>query len=128
MANFVLLRSTVVFSVSVSGSGSGGSGSDRCGSGSGWRNSRFHIPGHNVVCRQARRKKIHSAFGALGSVALKAGADPRVAIAPLKPTKVILLAMIVYNSENSIRDLRPFCHPLFCRSSVVKYTSSLLQQ
>jgi len=44
MANFVLLRSTVVFSVSVSGSGSGGSesgsggsesGSDRCGSRSG---------------------------------------------------------------------------------------------
>jgi len=35
--------------------------------------------------------------------------------------------MIFYNSENSIRDIRPFCRPLFCHSSVVKYTSSLLQ-
>jgi len=43
MAKFVLLRSTVVSSFFVSGSGSG-SGSDRCGRGSGWRNSRFHIP------------------------------------------------------------------------------------
>jgi len=37
-----LLRSTAVFSFFVVGSGSGGS--DRCGSVSGWRNSRFHIP------------------------------------------------------------------------------------
>ena len=42
MANFILLRSTVVFSFFVSGSGS-----DRCGSGSGWRNSCFHIPGRS---------------------------------------------------------------------------------
>jgi len=27
----------------------------------------------------------------------------------------------------TIRDTRPFCRPLFCHSSVVKYTSSLLQ-
>jgi len=40
-----LLRSTVVFSFFVGGSGSGGSGSNRCGSG--WRHSRFHIPGSN---------------------------------------------------------------------------------
>jgi len=46
---------------------------------------------------------------------------------PLKPTKVTLFTMILYNSENSIRDIRPFCHPLFCRSSSAKYTSSLLQ-
>ena len=39
---------------------------------------------------------------------------------PLKPTKVTLLAMILYYSENSIRDTRPFCRPLFCHSSVVK--------
>jgi len=26
----------------------------------------------------------------------------------LKPTKVTLFAMILYNSENNIRDLRPF--------------------
>jgi len=28
---------------------------------------------------------------------------------PLKPTKVTLFTMILYNSENSIRDIRPFC-------------------
>jgi len=39
----------------------------------------------------------------------------------------LLFTMILYNSENSIRDIRPFCRPLFCHSSVVKYTSSLLQ-
>jgi len=35
--------------------------------------------------------------------------------------------MIFYNLENSIRDIRPFCHPQFCYSSIVKDTSSLLQ-
>jgi len=34
--------------------------------------------------------------------------------------------MIFFNSENSIRDVRPFCCALFCHSSVVKHTSSLL--
>jgi len=46
----------------------------------------------------------------------------------LKPTKVTLFTMILYNSENSIRDIRLFCRPLFCHSSFVKFTSSLLQQ
>jgi len=32
-----------------------------------------------------------------------------------------------YNSENSIRDIRPFCHPLFCHSSFLRYTSSPLR-
>jgi len=45
----------------------------------------------------------------------------------LKPKKVTLFTIILYNSENSIHDTRPFCRPLFCHSSVVKYTSSLLQ-
>jgi len=60
------------------------------------------------------------------------GADPEVgegaigAIAPLKPTKVILY-MILCNSENSMHDIMPFCRPLFCHSSVVKYTIALLQ-
>ena len=49
------------------------------------------------------------------------------AIAPLKPTKVTLFTMIFYNTENNIRDISPFCSPLFCHSSVVKYTSYLLQ-
>jgi len=46
---------------------------------------------------------------------------------PLKPTQVTLFTMILYNWENSIRDIRPFFHPLFCHSSVAKYPSSLLQ-
>jgi len=51
------------------------------------------------------------------------------AIAPSKTyeSTVILFTMILYNSENSIRDIRPFCRPLFCHSSVVKCTSCLLQ-
>jgi len=49
------------------------------------------------------------------------------AISSLKPTKVTLFTMILYNSENNIRDTRPFCRLLFCQSSVVNYTSSLLQ-
>jgi len=32
--------------------------------------------------------------------------------------------MIFYNSENSIRNIRPVCRPLFCHSSGVQYTSS----
>jgi len=32
------------------------------------------------------------------------------------------------NLENNIRDIRPFCRPLFCHSSVVKYSSFLLQK
>ena len=49
------------------------------------------------------------------------------AISPLKPTKVNLFTMILYNSQNSIRYIRPCCRPLFCHGSVVKCTSSLLQ-
>ena len=49
-------------------------------------------------------------------------------IAHLKPAKVTLFTMILYNSENGIRDIRPFCRPFFCHSSVVKYISFLLQQ
>jgi len=41
----------------------------------------------------------------------------------LKPTKVIF-TKILYKSENNIRNIKP---KLFCHSSVVKYTSSLLQ-
>jgi len=46
----------------------------------------------------------------------------------LNKRKVSLFTQIFYNSENNIRDISPFCRPLFCHSSVVKYTSSLLQQ
>jgi len=44
---------------------------------------------------------------------------------PLKPKK-LSFTMILFNSGNSIRNLRPFC-PMFCHISVVKYTSSLLE-
>jgi len=47
---------------------------------------------------------------------------------PLKPTKVTLFTTILYNSENSIRDVRRICRPLFCHSRFVNYTSSLLQK
>ena len=46
---------------------------------------------------------------------------------PLKPAKVTLFTMILNNSENIIRDIRPFCPDLFCHSSIVKYTSCLLE-
>jgi len=36
--------------------------------------------------------------------------------------------MILYNSANSIRDLKTFCGLSFFHNSVVKYTSSLLQK
>ena len=49
-------------------------------------------------------------------------------IAHLKPAKVTLFTMILYNSENGIRDIRPFSIPFICHSSVVKYISFLLQQ
>jgi len=48
-------------------------------------------------------------------------------ISPLKPPKVTLFTMILFNSKNSIRDERPFYRPLFCYSNVVKDTTSLLQ-
>jgi len=35
------------------------------------------------------------------------------AITPLKPTKITLLTIILYHSENSIRDIRPFCRRPF---------------
>jgi len=41
------------------------------------------------------------------------------AIATTKLTKLTLFSMILYNSDNSIRDMRTFCHPLFCHSSVM---------
>jgi len=45
----------------------------------------------------------------------------------LKPTKVTSFAVILYNSENSIRDIGTFCCPLFRYRSVVKYTLSPIQ-
>ena len=57
-----------------------------------------------------------------------AGADPEGDDRPpLNPAKATLFTIILYNSENNIRDIRPFCHQLFGHSIVVKYASSLLQ-
>ena len=39
---------------------------------------------------------------------------------PLKPSEVILFAMALQKSENSNRDINPFCCPLFCLGLVVK--------
>jgi len=44
-----------------------------------------------------------------------------------KTYELTLFTMVGCNSENSIRSTRPFCQPLFCHRSVVKYTSSLLK-
>jgi len=41
----------------------------------------------------------------------------------LKPTKVTPFTIIWYNSENNIRNARPFCRPLFCHSSVIHHFS-----
>ena len=51
----------------------------------------------------------------------------RGGIPPVKPT-ILNFITILYNSGNSIGDIRSFCRPVFCHSSVVEYTSSLLQQ
>ena len=45
---------------------------------------------------------------------------------PPKTYESNFFTVILNNSENIIRDIRPFCRPLFCHCSVVKYTSSLL--
>ena len=47
------------------------------------------------------------------------------AIVPPNTYELTLLAMIVYNSENIIRNTMPFCHPLFCHRSVVNLLSIL---
>ena len=58
---------------------------------------------------------------------VKTEVNPGGTIASPKTYELALFTMIVYNSENSIHNTRPFCHPLICHRSVVKYTSSLLQ-
>jgi len=60
---------------------------------------------------------------------VKTGANPGGAIeviASLKTYKLTLFT-IVCNSENSIRNTRLLCYPLFCHRSVVKYILSLLK-
>ena len=49
------------------------------------------------------------------------------AIVPLKTYESYFIHHDFYNSKNIIHDIRPFCRPLLCHSSIVKYASSLLQ-
>jgi len=59
----------------------------------------------------------------------KQGADPGKLLErshPLKLTKQTFITIISYSLKNYIRDIRPFCLPLFCHSNVVKNTLSLL--
>ena len=50
---------------------------------------------------------------------VEAGADPGGGDRPpLKPAKVTLFTMILYNLENNIRNIRPFRYPLFGHSTV----------
>jgi len=51
----------------------------------------------------------------------------RLGRSSLKPTKVTFFTTILQNSENNIRHTRPFWRQIFCHSSVVKFTSTLLQ-
>jgi len=54
------------------------------------------------------------------------GVDLRGAIgeiASLKPKKVTSFTIFLYNSENNIRDIRPFCRLLFCHCSVLYFIS-----
>jgi len=63
-------------------------------------------------------------YGKLEEVRTEGG---RLGRSTLKPMKVTFFTTIIYNSENNIRNIRSFCRPIFCYSSVVKYTSTLLQ-
>jgi len=42
----------------------------------------------------------------------------------LKPTQVTLFTMILYNLENSNRDIESFCRPLFCYISILHLSYS----
>ena len=52
---------------------------------------------------------------------------PIGAIAPMKPTKQTLFTIVLHNLENNIRDIMLVYRPLFCHSSVTKYTSPFIQ-
>ena len=74
-------------------------------------------------------RKKSSGAGAVSFLRLRTpqrqGRIQREAIAPLEPTQITLV-VILYNSENSIRD-KAILSSLVWHSSVVKCTSVLLQ-
>jgi len=93
-----------------------------------WLCSQDFVQLHCLCSLHLRQPTYASHDLALLSIKTRGGSRGATgAIAPLKPTKVTLFTMILYNSENSICNIRPFCRLLFCHSNVVKYTSSLLQ-
>jgi len=55
------------------------------------------------------------------------GVDPGGGISPPKTYETNFIHHGITIRKNRFRDIRPFCRLLFCHSSVVKYTSSLLQ-
>jgi len=66
----------------------------------------------------------------LATALVKTGANPGgaiQAIAPPKTYELTLFTMIVTIRKTAFAIQGPFCHPLFCHRSVVKYTSSLLE-
>jgi len=75
--------------------------------------------------KNKKNRKSHSLFRT--TITVTQGRIQGRAIAPLKPTTVTLFTIILYNSESSIFDIRPFYLPLILHTSVVKYTSSLSQ-
>ena len=83
---------------------------------------------HDVYwCRKMTFLKRGSVLGVFAWVTLSQGRIQGGDRPPKTYTRVTLFIMILYNSENGIRDISPYCLPLFCRSSVVKCTSSFLQ-
>ena len=75
-------------------------------------NSFLHVTIQNYQTYKRARRGGYKGCGRLGR-------SP----AP-NPTKLTFFTMVLYNSENKIRHMRPMCRPLFYHSSVVKYTSS----
>ena len=56
------------------------------------------------------------------------GAAPEWRSVPYKSYESNFIHRNLCNSENSIRAITSFCRPLFCHSSIVKYTSPLLHK
>ena len=89
-----------------------------------WWNGNYIFSKGNATptCRLQTRWFAWHAFCSRGDW----GDRPTLKFTTLFTMKVTLFTMILYNPQKSIRDIRQFCRPLFCRSSVVKYTSLLL--
>ena len=66
-----------------------------------------------IWCKRSRQGRIHGG---------RAVRSPHP-----EPSKVTLFTIIFCNSEKNIRDIRSLGRPLFCQSSVVEYSSSLVQ-